>query len=82
MTSESLRQALQAQPFVPFVLRLTDGRSFEVNHPEFVLAPKNARIVILYLESDRYMMIDLLMVSSLDFDRRQRHRGNGRRKAG
>jgi hypothetical protein len=33
MTAEVIRDALTASPFVPFVLRLADGRTFQVDHP-------------------------------------------------
>ena len=36
MPPEDLRTALRQQPFVPFRLHLTDGRSFDVPHPEFL----------------------------------------------
>lgn len=82
MTTDSIRQALHAQPFSPFTLRLTDGRAFEVTHPEVLMAPPGARTIVLYLDNDRYNLIDLLHIASIDFDKRRRSQRNGRRKAG
>lgn len=82
MTNESIRQALSARPFIPFTIRMADGRAFAVRHPEMLLAPQGARTIVLYLGDERYNMIDLLLVSSLDFDERRRSRGSGRKKAG
>ncbi len=39
----------KAQPFQPFVLRMNDGRDFDVRHPEFIGVGK--RVVTIY--SDR-----------------------------
>src|SRR5207248_5927623 len=36
MDLEGIRIALRRQPFEPFSIRLTDGRSMAVRHPEFV----------------------------------------------
>jgi len=40
---ESIRDALHQQPFRPFSLRLVDGRSFTVRHPDFVALPPSPR---------------------------------------
>jgi hypothetical protein len=82
MTTDSIRQALHAQPFAPFTLRLTDGRAFEVSHPELLLAPPGARTIVLYLDNDRYNLIDLLHIASIDFGKRRGSQRNGRRRAG
>jgi hypothetical protein len=81
MTNEAIRQALYAQPFEPFTIHMADGRSYEVKHPEMVLAPRGVRTIVLHQGGDRYSMVDLFLISSLDFDRRKSGR-NGRRKAG
>ena len=36
MTAEEATALLHARPFVPFRIHRTDGKSFEVRHPEFV----------------------------------------------
>jgi hypothetical protein len=36
-TRNQVREAVKAQPFRPFLLRLADGRSHRVDHPEFAL---------------------------------------------
>jgi hypothetical protein len=37
MGAEDIREWLDARPFVPFRICLTDGKHFEILHPEFVL---------------------------------------------
>ena len=39
MTAELVRQFLKRQPFQVFKIHMTDGRSLEVKHPDFVLLP-------------------------------------------
>ena len=33
-----IRQLLRAEPFMPFVIRMADGRDYRIEHPDFVLA--------------------------------------------
>jgi hypothetical protein len=37
MRPEELRELLNTQPFVPLRIHMTDGRTFDINHPDFVL---------------------------------------------
>jgi hypothetical protein len=37
MRPEELRELLNAQPFVPLRIHMTDGKTFDINHPDFVL---------------------------------------------
>ncbi|MGO9462909.1 MAG: hypothetical protein ACLQIB_28275 [Isosphaeraceae bacterium] len=38
-TLEAVREALRAQPFEPFDLKLVDGRHFTITHPDFLAIP-------------------------------------------
>jgi len=40
-----LRELLQAEPFKPFVVCLSDGRKLPVYHPDFLLISPNGRII-------------------------------------
>jgi len=37
MTPESLRDELHRQPFVPLRIFLTDGKTYEIRHPEMAM---------------------------------------------
>jgi hypothetical protein len=53
MTVRQLRLLLKEQPFKPFTLRLTDGRSLEVSHPDFLLLPQGDRnTTVVYARPD------------------------------
>lgn len=36
MTAEEIKIFVDRQPFKPFRLHLSDGRSFEIRHPDFI----------------------------------------------
>jgi hypothetical protein len=68
MTIDRLRQVVHAEPFRPFTICLTDGRQFRVRHPECMLIPPEAARTFVVAESgEDYRIIDLLLVSSIDF---------------
>ena len=73
MTIEQLRNTLQAQPFRPFRVHLADGRSFDVEHPEFLASIRGGRTIIVFTGGEGFEIIDLLLVTSLEV-------GNGKRK--
>ena len=65
MEIDGIRQALHKQPFEPFQIRLADGRSLAVPHPDFVaVAPQ--RIVVV-AEDGSWTVIEPLLVVSLDY---------------
>ncbi len=37
MRAEEFKELLQTRPFVPLRLHLTDGRTYEIRHPDMVL---------------------------------------------
>jgi hypothetical protein len=67
MTIEQLRSAYKAQPFRPFVIQLADGREIPVNSPEFVLTVPSGRTVVVAQPDDTVNIIDLLLVTDLEF---------------
>lgn len=73
MTRERLRAALAAQPFVPFLLHVPDGRSIRVGHPEVVIAPPEERVICVWDGRD-YRFVDLFLVSDIEFVRDRRRR--------
>ena len=64
---EQIRKALDAQPFVPFVLHLADGRGIRVPSREFV-GGTLGRTVVVHHPDGRMNVIDLLLVTDLEFE--------------
>lgn len=73
MTIEKIRDAYNARPFRPFVLHLADGRTLNVNHPEFLAMLPGGRCIIVVLEDGSHQVVDLLLVVSLGFQSDRRH---------
>lgn len=42
-TREQVREAMHGQPFLGFTIKLTDGRSFFIKHPDFIAVPATER---------------------------------------
>jgi hypothetical protein len=78
MDIQGVREALHQQPFQPFVLRLADGRSLPVRHPDFLAVGK--RRLVLIDENDGWSFIEPLMIVSLDQMKKSPPSGNGKKR--
>ncbi|MCY3020239.1 MAG: hypothetical protein NTW87_14570 [Planctomycetota bacterium] len=65
MTVEQVRKLYAARPFTPFVMRLADGKSVRVPHPEWMSFSPRGRTVIVHQHDDSYEVVDLLLVTSV-----------------
>ena len=45
MNPEDIQEFSSKQPFEPFVIHLTDGRSFEVKHPDAIALGRRRAVV-------------------------------------
>ena len=46
MTDE-IRKHLEAVPFVPFLIKTSEGRQYRVKHPDYVaISPQGGRVVV------------------------------------
>jgi hypothetical protein len=80
MDIAGLRDALRQQPFEPFAIRLAEGRSLPVHHPEFVAVGKRRAVVI--GDDDSWSWIEPLLIVSIDSLPKPKggQNGKGRRK--
>jgi hypothetical protein len=67
MTIDKVQNAYRAAPFQPFLLHLADGREIPVKHREFITMAPSGRTVIVFQPDDSYNIIDLLLVTDLEF---------------
>ena len=65
MTTEQFRATLHLQPFQPFTIRMADGRTFDVAHPDFVAQSPSGRTVVVFQPDDSYSLLDLLLMTEL-----------------
>ena len=75
MTIDDIREALRAEPFKPFTIHRSDGRTHDVVHPEFVLAPERARTIVVYKPGNGYSHVDVRLITSLEFGGPDRQAG-------
>jgi len=78
MDLQGIREALHRQPFESFSIRLADGRSLPVPHPEMV-AVGNRRLIVVEPD-DSWLVIEPLLIVSLDYDGKHHRRTNRRKK--
>jgi len=63
MTDE-VRRLLHAEPFVPFLIKTSDGKQYRVKHPDYVaISPKGGRITVYADEETSTMLSALHMVA-------------------
>ena len=68
MFSKDLADLVHRKPFRPFRITLTDGRSYEIRHPEIVMLGKTTVIVGFPAADedepvyDRFKIVDLLHI--------------------
>ncbi len=74
MTRERVRSAWTAQPFVPFLVHLPDGRSLAVPHPEFLSMSPDNRTIHVWDRRGGGFFVDLFLVSNIEFVRPRRAR--------
>jgi hypothetical protein len=62
-----IRELLRAQPFMPFVIRMADGRDYRIGHPDFVLAAASDVPQITIEEPDgRQHFLSALLVTRVE----------------
>jgi hypothetical protein len=63
MTRSQLESAITSGQ--PFILRMADGREYEVPHRDYILAPPNASFVIVYEDDGHFTVLPLLTMTGL-----------------
>jgi hypothetical protein len=75
--TEELRQLMHAAPFKPFHIKTTDGDTFTITHPDFVMISPRGDMAVLYpREEPGHRVLNLRQVVSME------PIVNGSRKAG
>ena len=65
MRPEDVRQFLRQQPFRPFRVTLTDGRTYDIRHPELVALGRSSLIIGFPHPDDPLPVYDNYIVVSL-----------------
>lgn len=65
MTDE-VRRLINAEPFVPFLIKTSDGRQYRVKHPDYVaVSPKGGRITV-YADEEVGTMLSALHIVAVE----------------
>jgi hypothetical protein len=65
MRPEDIRGFLQQKPFQPFRLTLTDGRTFEIRHPEMAMVGRSSVAIGIPATEESQPVFDRLVTVSL-----------------
>jgi hypothetical protein len=65
MNADTIREFIVRSPFEPFVIRMSNGESHEVHHPECIAIGKN-RIIITDPETDRTVFYSLIHINAVE----------------
>jgi hypothetical protein len=60
MMVDQLKRTHQSQPFQPFTLRMADGPTYEVRHPEFMSFSQSGRTIAVATPDDAHDVRDVL----------------------
>jgi hypothetical protein len=67
MTKDAIKDHLEAMPFRPFTLRLTDGRSCPVPGRDFASLSPNGRILVVYTnEGNGLRILDVGLIVEIE----------------
>jgi hypothetical protein len=64
MNVAAIQEVLHRQPFRPFTLRLADGRTVTVPHPDFVAV--SPRTVIVIQSDESFSILEPLLIASIE----------------
>lgn len=65
MNADAIREFLRREPFEPFVIRLSNGETHEVRHPECLIVGAN-RAVVYEPKDDRFVFCSLLQINAVE----------------
>lgn len=67
MTKEAIKEHLDASPFRPFTVRLTDGRSCPIPARDFAsLSPNGRTLVVFTHEGNGVRLLDVALITEIE----------------
>jgi hypothetical protein len=66
MHVDAIRAVIRRAPFIPFLLRMNDGRVFNVPHPDY-LAVSRRFVIFIDPETDAPIWLEPILIASLEF---------------
>ena len=50
MITDEIKKLLRATPFIPFIIHVSNGATFEVPHPDFAFVPPSGMVVFVFIK--------------------------------
>jgi len=67
VTKEAIAERIQAAPFRPFAVRLTDGRSYAIPGPDYASVSPNGRLLTIYTDGGNGVKIlDVALITEIE----------------
>ena len=66
MSKDTIREAISAQPFQPFTVRMADGNAYPVPARDFVSLSPNGRTLVIFGESNKIKLLDCVLVPEIE----------------
>lgn len=67
MDHATIREAILRQPFIPFKLRMNDGREFHVPHPEYIAVSKRV-VMLVDPATEAGIYLEPLLIASMSYE--------------
>lgn len=73
MTISKIAEYLRAEPFRPFRIRMASGQTYDIRHPEMILAGKTIVRVYLNLDADpnripQWHELSMILIEALELN--------------
>jgi hypothetical protein len=65
MNLDIIRDAVRRQPFIPFTLRMNDGREFYIPHPDYIAVSRRS-VYIVDPVTDAGTFLEPVLIASLE----------------
>ncbi len=65
MNADTIREWIFRRPFEPFVVRLSNGATYDVRHPENLAVGKN-RLAVVDPETDSFAHVALIHINNIE----------------
>ncbi len=65
MGPDDILTFVKRQPFQPFRLTLTDGRTYDIRHPEFAMVGRSSVVIGISLQDEPESIYDRLVMVAL-----------------
>ncbi len=67
MTKDAIREHINAAPFRPFSVRLTDGRSYPIPGPDYAQVSPNGRLLSIWTHGgDAQRLLDVALITEIE----------------